>query len=105
MSRWQMAGVGAVAATALVVSACGSNNSGGGGGGGSSTGSSTTSAGKTNPGHSGPYRILDITSLTGPLGPFGNSELQGLKAAVRQLNAQGGINGHKIGSPVVPVGR
>ena len=98
MSRWLGLAV-AMSATALVAAGCGDSGSGGGGGGGGGGGSSTSStsaSGKSDPGHSGPYRILDITSLTGPIGPFGTAEVQGLKAAVKQLNTTGGINGHKV---------
>ena len=99
MSRW-LGLAATMSVVALVAAGCGNNNnnSGGGGGGGGGGTSSTTvsSGGKVAPGHSGPYRILDITSLTGPIGPFGSAELQGLKAAVKQLNAQGGINGHQV---------
>ena len=82
-----------LALVAMIVAACGSSNSSGGGGGGGGGSSASTTKPKD---HSGPYRVLVITSLSGPIGPFGEQELVGAKAAQSVLNAQGGINGHKV---------
>lgn len=71
----------ALAAGALVISACGSNS------GGSS--SSTASNG-------GPYTVLAVLPLSGTGAVQGKAELSGLKAAASVLNQHGGILGRKV---------
>lgn len=44
----------------------------------------------------GVYRIGLITSQTGPGSQLGVGELQGAKLAVKQINADGGVNGHEL---------
>ena len=85
----------ACAVVGIAAAGCGSsNNSGGGGGsGGSSSGSSTSKAPAA---PSRPFRILAIMAQSGPLGGYGAGELQGVKAAVKQINDGGGINGKPV---------
>lgn len=67
----------------IFVAACGS--SGGGGGGGNSN----SYAGKT-------IKLGAILSLTGAGGVYGPQSQNGMKLAVQQINASGGINGAQI---------
>ena len=77
MRRWRgSAAVVAAATLALSLSACGS-----GSGGGSSDGT---------------YAFGVLNALTGDLGAVGQQEAQGMKLAVKEINAGGGIDGHKI---------
>lgn len=69
----------AVAATALLVSACGSSSGAGG----------TTSA-------TGDIKVGAWFPLTGPISASGIPMAAGADAYFKQLNAAGGINGHKI---------
>jgi branched-chain amino acid transport system substrate-binding protein len=72
-------------AGALVLSACGSGSSGGSSNASSSSGSSGT-----------PIEWGVDAELSGPLSFYGTTIAAGVKAYVDQVNAQGGINGHKI---------
>lgn len=87
-------------ACALTVGACGSSSSGGNSStGSSSTPSSATSStpSSTSSGSSGgAYKIGFTDSLTGALSVFTQPELKWAKAVFDTVNAQGGINGHKI---------
>lgn len=67
----------------LVAAACGSGGSGGSGGSTSGSGSKT-------------YTIGVLNALTGALGVVGQQEAQGMNLAVGQINAAGGVSGHKI---------
>lgn len=69
---------------ALGLAACGS--SGGSGG----------SAGSAGAGTNNPYTIGIIDATTGTYGPVGIDELDGVKLAIKQINASGGVNGHKL---------
>jgi branched-chain amino acid transport system substrate-binding protein len=42
------------------------------------------------------YTIGFASDLSGPIAPYGKSELQVLNGIVNQVNASGGINGHKL---------
>lgn len=55
---------------------------------------STTSTTKSNA-HA-PFRIALITSLTGPYAVLGKANVEALDIAVQQVNAAGGVDGHKI---------
>jgi branched-chain amino acid transport system substrate-binding protein len=70
------------AVAALVVAACGSSGNTGGGG-------SNTYAGKT-------IKLGAVLSLTGAGGVYGPSSQEGMKLAVKQINAAGGVNGATI---------
>ena len=70
--------VAAVGATALALSACG--------GGGDST----------DAGGDDTLRIGVLLSLTGPAASFGIPERKAVDVIVKQINADGGVNGHKI---------
>jgi branched-chain amino acid transport system substrate-binding protein len=76
--------VAGVAVLALVAAACG---------GGSSSGS--TSGGSTG-GSAAPYTIGAILDLTGPTAASDAFQLQGIKLAISQVNAAGGVHGHKL---------
>lgn len=45
---------------------------------------------------SGPIRIAMVAPLSGAYAPIGNGNVAGAKAAVKQINADGGIKGRKI---------
>lgn len=68
-----------VASLALVLSACG----------GGSSASSDSSAKST-------YTFGVLNSLTGDLGAVGQQERKGIDLAVKQINAGGGVDGHKL---------
>lgn len=67
---------GAVAACAVIVAACGGSSG----------------SGKS----SGPINIAMIAPLTGPYTPIGGGNVAGAQAAVKQINAAGGIDGRKL---------
>lgn len=69
---------GAALGTSLLLAACGS----------APTSTQTTS--------SAPIQMAAILSIQGPYGVVGVPEEMSLKLAVKQLNQQGGISGHKI---------
>lgn len=66
------------AAVALAAAACGS------------------SGGSSSAGGSGPYTIGVLNATTGALGVVGQQEAQGMNLAVAQINAAGGVHGHKL---------
>lgn len=74
--------VAALAALAVAVAACGSSGSS------SSSGSSG--------GSKSPYNIGLAAGITGPAAAIVTGEIQGIKAAFSQVNAQGGIDGRKL---------
>ncbi|MGH2859491.1 MAG: ABC transporter substrate-binding protein [Solirubrobacteraceae bacterium] len=78
-------GVG-VLACALVIGACGGGSSSSGAG---SSGGASAKA-------SGPIQIAMIAPLTGPYTPIGGGNVAGAKAAVKQINAAGGVDGRKL---------
>src|SRR5580700_1631970 len=67
------------AVLSLVTAACGA-----------SSGSGATSGSHT------PYTIAAILDLTGPTAASDAFQLQGIKIAISQVNAAGGIHGHKL---------
>lgn len=71
------------------LAACGSS-----GGGSSSSSSSGEGSSSSNSGE--PYKIGFTDSLTGALSVFTQPELKWTKAVFNQVNAEGGIEGHKI---------
>lgn len=90
MSR-SLAAVVSVALMALVVSACGSSNS-------SSSNSSSTSSGSTSTG-SGSGKLSSPVAFAGFEGPAaqgGPDFMNGMRLAVAQLNAKGGIGGQQV---------
>src|SRR6476620_380711 len=82
MRRWRgSAAVVAATTLALSLAACGSDS-----GGGSSDST---------------YTFGVLNALTGDLGAVGQQEAQGMKLAVKELNADGGIAGHQVRLPTV----
>lgn len=73
--------IGATALAAVVLAACGST-----------TGSGSGSAAASN----APLRIAAIPVQTGPLAVYGKSALQADQFAANQVNASGGVDGHKV---------
>lgn len=47
-------------------------------------------------GASGPYTIGVIDATTGTYGSVGTDELAGIQLAIKQINAKGGVDGHKL---------
>jgi len=74
--------IGATAAAAVLLAACGSTSSG--------SGSGATAASGT------PLKIAAIPVQTGSLAVYGQSALQADQFAADQANAHGGIDGHKV---------
>jgi branched-chain amino acid transport system substrate-binding protein len=81
----------------MLVAACSSPSSGTSGNSGSGTGGSGGS-GNSGSGSiaSGPIKIGVIVPLSGTLATIGQAELNGVKVAVQDQNAKGGIDGHQI---------
>jgi ABC-type branched-subunit amino acid transport system substrate-binding protein len=66
-----------------VFAACGSDDSGSGsGGGGSKSGE--------------PLRVALVTPASGPLAVFGEDAVKGWELAAEEVNAKGGVDGHKV---------
>ena len=89
-----VAAVAMVAATA--VAACGSSSSSSGSGSGSASGSagSSTTAASSIP--AGPITIGAPLALTGALNFADGPQLQGIQLAISNINAKGGVLGHKF---------
>jgi branched-chain amino acid transport system substrate-binding protein len=116
MSR-RVLGCIVAAALALCATACGSSSSGSGGAtAGGSPSSATSGAGSTSPtsaSSSSPILVGVVVPLTGALATPGQFQLDGLKAAVSYVNANGGILGRQVqllvedsgGSPVQAVAK
>jgi branched-chain amino acid transport system substrate-binding protein len=85
--RLAAVGTGAVA-VALLLAACGSSS------GGTKTGASGKSSFSPIP--AGPIKVGGIFPLSGPLAPFGESEMKGEKAVIDAANAAGGVDGHQL---------
>lgn len=106
MRSRSMAAVAAIGAVVLVVASC-SNGSGSGtsstassGAPGSSSsaapGSSSSGTGASSASSQSPVKIGLVVTLSGPLAQIGQSHLAGATLAVDELNAKGGVDGHKI---------
>lgn len=79
--------VGAVSAAALVLAACGVSDEADSGGGGAD--------------ESGPYQVLMVFGLTGPVAGNAQAEVNSMKAAADVLNSSGGIAGREVTVKVV----
>lgn len=84
-SRYRIGSAVAVAAVALGAAACSAP-------GASSSGGSTSSNGAA----SGPIKIAVVDAQSGSNSDLGQFEYRGVKLAVSEVNAAGGINGRKI---------
>jgi len=62
----------------------------------SSSGSSSPTRSSVSPSSSAPINVGMIAPLTGAFAPLGQGDEQGAEIAVSQLNASGGIDGHKV---------
>jgi branched-chain amino acid transport system substrate-binding protein len=83
-------GLGAmIAMTVTVAAGCGSSS------GGDSHSATTAAAAATSSGN-GTYTIGVINTVSGASGAVGEAEEQGVTFAVKQLNKEGGINGHHV---------
>src|SRR5947207_2163839 len=86
MSRYRTGSAAVAAAVCLTAAACsapGSSSSAAGGGGGAGSGS-------------GPVKIAVVDAQSGSASDLGQFEYRGVKLAVDQANAAGGIGGRKI---------
>jgi branched-chain amino acid transport system substrate-binding protein len=79
-----------LAALGAAVAACGDSNSS------SSSKAASAPAAKNVATSSEPFRLLMICPFSGPLAVAGAAEKAGAQAAVDQVNAEGGIVGHKV---------
>lgn len=70
-------------ATSVALSACGSS-------GGSSTATESSGGGAS------PIRIALIPPSTGALAQYGTDEVKGWQLAVDEVNAAGGVDGHRV---------
>lgn len=94
---------GVIAAGLLVVSGCSTKSNGGGGGGGgarSGSGGASTAQGIT----STEIKLGTTLPLTGGAAASGASFKAGLEASVKEINANGGINGRKVSLTVLDDG-
>lgn len=82
-----------VAIGGLAAAGCGSSNSaansGGSGGGGSSSGGGGAAKGA-------PVKLGAIFTVSGPFAEVGDDNEAGAKLAIQQINAAGGVDGHKL---------
>ena len=76
-SRRRLSGIVALATTAAFMTACGSDAEAGGDG-------------------DGPLVVGVNMSLTGPFAAIGESEMRGIELAVKEINADGGVDGRQI---------
>jgi branched-chain amino acid transport system substrate-binding protein len=81
-SRWHLVGAASFMAVLIGVAGCG--------------GSSSPSASKSSSGSGGTIAIGISEPLTGNDATYGIDYLDAVKVAVKQVNAAGGVNGHKI---------
>lgn len=86
-SRWVLA-IAGIACVSVVIAGCNSS------GGGSNASGNTSAAGNSS--SSNPYRILYLGALSGPVGPSGKMELEGVQALADKMNKSGGIMGRQI---------
>src|SRR5215216_5447676 len=89
--------VAGLLAAALVAVACGGDNKGSSSATTSPSGAATTSAsggGNLDPSH--PYIYLISADFTGALQAATTAEVLGLKAAITDINAKGGIKGREV---------
>lgn len=95
---WSTAGLVSVALAAAVVSGCGSSSSSkSSASGGGSTGSSSTASGTgTGSGTGKLSSPVTFAGFEGPVAQGGPDFMNGMKLAVAQLNAQGGIGGQPV---------
>ncbi|MGA2209382.1 MAG: ABC transporter substrate-binding protein [Acidimicrobiales bacterium] len=91
-SRSRLVVMAAVFGAACLLASCSSGSS-------SPTTSSSNSTSTTV--SSTPFRVLAIVAETGPLAAINTAEMQGLKAAAKYINANGGIVGHQVQVTVV----
>jgi branched-chain amino acid transport system substrate-binding protein len=100
--RGSVLALSALAATALALAGCGGGSSGVGAGSspstssGASSPSSTSSSTGTSGSSGGAYNWGVDSENSGQLAYYGGTITAGVKAYVDQVNAAGGINGHKI---------
>jgi branched-chain amino acid transport system substrate-binding protein len=77
----------ALASVVLLAAACSSSGS---------SGASTGGGGSTSGGSKAPYNIGLAAGVTGPAAAIVKGEIEGIKAAFSQVNANGGIDGRKL---------
>jgi branched-chain amino acid transport system substrate-binding protein len=82
------------AALMLAVASCGGDDSSDSSSKSASSGSSTSSKSSGIP--DGPIKIGLAIALTGPINIFDGDMLTGAKVAMNEINAKGGVDGHKI---------
>lgn len=85
------AAVGATVVAIVALAACGSSDSGGGS---TSDAGSSSAAGPAIP--DGPITIGNAIAQTGVMAPYDGGPATGLKVAVDEINATGGVDGHKL---------
>lgn len=85
--------IGLVAASALVLAACGSGSDTGNS---SDTGSSASGSGGADNGNKEPWKVGIVTSFTGPANALGLEEIVSYRLAADLVNKAGGINGRKV---------
>jgi len=83
----------AAAAVISVLAACSGNSSSSSS---SAASTSSTSSASSSSASSAPINVGMIAPLTGAFAPLGEGDQQGAELAVSQLNAAGGIDGHKV---------
>jgi branched-chain amino acid transport system substrate-binding protein len=93
-TKWLHPAIG-LAALTMLATACGSSGGGGGGGGGSTP----TSSAPAKIGN-GTLKVGYVLPETGQLAFLGPPQIDGVKYAVQQINAAGGVLGKQVPPPV-----
>jgi ABC-type branched-subunit amino acid transport system substrate-binding protein len=91
--KWLYPAIGFAALT-MLAAACGSSGSSGGGGGAASTSSAPAKIGD------GTLKVGYVLPETGQLAFLGPPQIDGVKYAIQQINAAGGVLGKQMPAPV-----
>ncbi|MBM4108283.1 MAG: ABC transporter substrate-binding protein [Phycisphaerae bacterium] len=104
-AKWLLCGLGLVALSAMLgLTGCEKKEGGGASAGGerpapkaaAPRGQTPVGEGNTYDTGSGPIKVGHFGSLTGPQATFGQSTSQGLRLAIEEFNAAGGLNGRQV---------
>ncbi|MBS1883309.1 MAG: ABC transporter substrate-binding protein [Actinobacteria bacterium] len=93
--------MGLVGVLSLAIVACGSSSSSTSSGSTSSEGGSATTASAGEAASGTPFKVLAVLPMSGPLAVVGELAKAGYEQAATVVNAEGGIEGHKVELKIV----